>query len=152
MNARWQRREYWWAWIFTRELECVLDSSALVAGVTTLGDLGVIVFIQEGQYVIAIRNPDIDDRNLGVNRTLSDEFSFDHSSIQSESDWEQLTARYLSEAAALSDMIEQLPEETIWSDFTDEKYGSYYRNLHGIVEHTHYHLGQISLVKKMLVS
>jgi uncharacterized damage-inducible protein DinB len=81
-----------------------------------------------------------------------DEFSFDHSSIQSESDWEQLTARYLSEAAALSDMIEQLPEETIWSDFTDEKYGSYYRNLHGIVEHTHYHLGQISLVKKMLVS
>jgi len=79
-----------------------------------------------------------------------DEFSFNHASIQSEKDWEQLIARYLNEAKELSDLIEQLPEETLWSDFTDEKYGSYYRNLHGIIEHTHYHLGQISLVKKML--
>jgi len=81
-----------------------------------------------------------------------DEFSFNHASIQSEKDWEQLIARYLNEAKELSDLIEQLPEETLWSDFTDEKYGSYYRNLHGIIEHTHYHLGQISLVKKILAA
>ncbi|MGN6163930.1 MAG: hypothetical protein ACTHOF_05245 [Flavisolibacter sp.] len=34
--------------------------------------------------------------------------------------------------------------------FVDEKYGTYYRNLQGIIEHTHYHLGQIVLIKKLL--
>jgi hypothetical protein len=35
---------------------------------------------------------------------------------------------------------------SIWN----AKYGNYYRNLHGIIEHTHYHLGQIVLIKKLL--
>jgi len=34
----------------------------------------------------------------------------------------------------------------------EEKYGNYYRNFHGIIEHCHYHLGQIVLIKKMLLS
>jgi hypothetical protein len=29
-----------------------------------------------------------------------------------------------------------------------EKYGNYYRNIHGIIEHIHYHLGQIVLIEK----
>ena len=29
-------------------------------------------------------------------------------------------------------------------------HGNYYRNLHSIIEHTYYHLGQISLIKKIL--
>ncbi len=47
-------------------------------------------------------------------------------------------------------LIAQLPEGKLWEDFADKKYGSYYRNLQGIIEHTHYHLGQIVLIKKML--
>jgi len=35
-------------------------------------------------------------------------------------------------------------------DFTDEKYGTYQRNLIGILEHSYYHLGQIVLIKKLL--
>ena len=34
-------------------------------------------------------------------------------------------------------------------EFFHEKYGNYYRNLHGVIEHAHYHLGQIALIKKM---
>jgi hypothetical protein len=30
------------------------------------------------------------------------------------------------------------------------KYGNYFRNIAGVVEHTHYHLGQIALIKKLL--
>ncbi len=44
--------------------------------------------------------------------------------------------------------IEQLPESKLWETFSDEKYGNYYRNIHGIIEHIHYHLGQIVLIKK----
>ena len=31
-----------------------------------------------------------------------------------------------------------------------EKYGNYFRNLTGIIEHLHYHLGQIVLIKKLI--
>ncbi len=47
--------------------------------------------------------------------------------------------------------IEQLPESKLWETFSDEKYGNYYRNIHGIIEHSHYHLGQIVLIKKILL-
>ena len=47
-------------------------------------------------------------------------------------------------------LIEGLPEDAIWSDFDNGKYGNYYRNLQGIVEHAHYHLGQIVVIKKLL--
>ena len=35
--------------------------------------------------------------------------------------------------------------------FTDKKYGTYQRNLDAMIEHSNYHLGQISLIKKMLL-
>lgn len=53
-------------------------------------------------------------------------------------------------AEAAARIIEQLPESQLWETFADEKYGNYYRNLHGAIEYAHYHLGQIVLVKKLL--
>lgn len=78
-----------------------------------------------------------------------DELSFTHN-LQNQEDWDAHVHSYLEEAEELAGLIENLSEEEIYSDFTDSKYGSYYRNLHGIVEHTHYHLGQISLIKKFI--
>ncbi len=34
--------------------------------------------------------------------------------------------------------------------FIEKKYGSYLRNIEGVIEHSYYHLGQISLIKKMI--
>ena len=79
-----------------------------------------------------------------------DKFSFDLPSITSQADWENLLAKTWSDAETLANLIEQLPESRLWEDFSDNKYGNYYRNLHGIIEHCHYHLGQIVLIKKLL--
>jgi uncharacterized damage-inducible protein DinB len=79
-----------------------------------------------------------------------DELSFDHLAIQSQQDWELLRDGALDDAERLSTFIEQLPDEKWWDVFEQEKYGNYYRNINGIIEHTHYHLGQIALIKKML--
>ncbi len=79
-----------------------------------------------------------------------DKYSFDHPPINSQEDWENFLAAVWSDAEALADLIEQLPDEKLGEDFVDAKYGSYYRNLHGIIEHAHYHLGQIVVVKKMM--
>ena len=80
----------------------------------------------------------------------SDKYSFDLPAITSEDDWQKLVAKALSEAELFAQQIEKLDELKLFQDFTDPKYGNYYRNLHGIIEHTHYHLGQISLIKKIL--
>ncbi|MBL7708987.1 MAG: DinB family protein [Chitinophagaceae bacterium] len=80
----------------------------------------------------------------------SDKFSFDVPAIHSQEDWDQLVATTLSDAEQFAALVEQLPESRFKEVFVDEKYGSYHRNMYGIIEHTHYHLGQIVLIKKIL--
>jgi hypothetical protein len=82
--------------------------------------------------------------------TGSDKYSFDHPSIESRQDWEKLLDKIWADAENFANLIEQLPDSTLWEDFSDGKYGNYYRNIQGIIEHTHYHLGQIVLIKKLL--
>ena len=79
-----------------------------------------------------------------------DKYSFDVPPIQSQEDWEKLLAKTWKDAEAFITLVEQLSENKLSETFADEKYGNYYRNLHGVIEHTHYHLGQIILVKKLL--
>ena len=80
-----------------------------------------------------------------------DKYSFDHPPILSENDWKKLLNKVWTDAENFASLIEQLPEPMLWEDFSDKKYGNYYRNLHGIIEHLHYHLGQIVLIKKILL-
>ncbi len=79
-----------------------------------------------------------------------DEFSFSHPPITCQEDWDRMVQKTLQEAELFEHLVEQLPEQKLWEDFADKKYGSYYRNIHGIIEHTHYHLGQIALIKKLV--
>lgn len=88
----------------------------------------------------------------GETLNAKDEYSFAHPPINSQEDWEKLLNKAWAEAEHFANLVEQLPESKILEDFTDKKYGNYYRNLHGIIEHTHYHLGQIVLIKKILLS
>lgn len=81
----------------------------------------------------------------------SDKFSFDHPPILSQEQWLDLLRKTWLEADNFTALVEQLPENRLWENFTDEKYGSYYRNIQGIIEHTHYHLGQIVLIKKIIL-
>jgi hypothetical protein len=81
---------------------------------------------------------------------IKDKFSFDLPPILSREDWEKLLDKTWADAEHFASLVEQLPESKLWEDFTDSKYGNYYRNFHGIIEHLHYHLGQIVLVKKIL--
>lgn len=80
----------------------------------------------------------------------SDKFSFDCPTITSQEEWEHLVQKALDEAEQFAKEIEKLEESKLFEVFSDEKYGNYFRNLLGIIEHTHYHLGQIALIKKMI--
>jgi len=79
-----------------------------------------------------------------------DKYSFDHPPIRSQKDWEELLEKTWSDAESLAITIEQMPESRLGEAFVDQKYGNYYRCIHGPIEHCHYHLGQIALIRSIL--
>lgn len=81
----------------------------------------------------------------------NDKYSFDYPPIQCQQDWEKLVTKTLTDAETFASLVEKLPERKLGEPFEDEKYGNYYRNIHGIIEHIHYHLGQIVLIKKIIL-
>jgi hypothetical protein len=83
--------------------------------------------------------------------TGSDKYSFDHPTIQSQEDWQKLVDKIFADAETLALLVEQLPESKLLENFWDGKYGNCYRNITGVIEHNHYHLGQIVLIKKLLL-
>ena len=86
----------------------------------------------------------------GAPLDASDKYSFNHPAILSQEDWDALLNKTWTDAENFASLLELLPEAKLGEIFADEKYGNYYRNIHGIIEHIHYHLGQIVLIKKIL--
>lgn len=83
--------------------------------------------------------------------TGKDELSWQLPPIESELDWIGMQQQIWDKAEKAALLIEQLPDAQLTKDFIDPKYGTVYRNIAGIVEHLHYHLGQIVLIKKLLL-
>ena len=87
----------------------------------------------------------------GESLNASDKYSFDLPPIQSSEDWKKLLNKAWNDADNFANLVEQLPDDKLWETFVNEKYGNYYRNIHGVIEHCHYHLGQMVLIKKLLL-
>jgi len=83
--------------------------------------------------------------------TAHDNDSFDHPRIESPGDWESLLNETWSDVETLTTIVELLPESKLLDTFSEEKYGNYYVNIHGLIEHGYYHLGQIVWIKKYLL-
>jgi hypothetical protein len=88
----------------------------------------------------------------GGSLEIRDKYSFDFPPIQSQNEWENFLNKFWNDAEEFASLVEQMPEEKLKEVFVDEKYGTYQRNVDGIIEHSYYHLGQIVLLKKILVS
>lgn len=81
---------------------------------------------------------------------ISDKYSFDLPGIKTEQDWNQLVSTFLHNATIFASKVEQMEDTLFDQPFVDEKYGSYQRNIEGVIEHSYYHLGQVSLIRKMI--
>lgn len=81
---------------------------------------------------------------------ISDKYSFDLPPINSEIEWSNLVAEFISNSEKFADKVEQMHDKIFDQPFIDEKYGTILRNIEGVIEHSYYHLGQISLIKKMI--
>ncbi|MBT8231747.1 MAG: DUF1572 domain-containing protein [Saprospiraceae bacterium] len=81
---------------------------------------------------------------------ISDKFSFEMPPLNHDSDWIQLKSNILKNAENFALAIEQMSDTKLESVFLDKKYGTYRRNIEGMIEHCYYHLGQIVLIRKMI--
>jgi len=134
-------------WIANTNLKAELSDVSWEQATTkvdSLNTIAVLVF-HINYYVAGILNV-----LEGGSLDIRDKYSFDLPTMESGEDWEKLLTKLWRDAEKLAERVEQMPEEKLWEPFVDEKYGNYYRNIQGMIEHSYYHLGQIVLIKKML--
>lgn len=81
---------------------------------------------------------------------ISDKYSFDLPEIVSEQQWKTLVSRFLANAERFVDTVAKMDDQLFDQAFMEERYGTYLRNMEGVIEHSYYHLGQIVLIRKMI--
>ncbi len=82
---------------------------------------------------------------------IRDKYSFDMPPVTNEEDWANLRSTLLSNAEKFAQHMEQLTDEKLESPFVKEAYGNYRRNMEVMIEHAYYHMGQIAIIKKMIL-
>lgn len=88
----------------------------------------------------------------GEELAIHDKFSFDLSESFNEKDWNDLVFQLISNSERFAEHVETMTNDQLNAVFVDAKYGDYRRNIEGVIEHSYYHLGQVSLIKKMILS
>jgi len=86
----------------------------------------------------------------GGNLEIKDSYSFDFLPIETQQEWELFLSKFWNDAEEFAALVEKMPEERLTEVFVEEKYGTYQRNIEGMIEHSYYHLGQIVVIKKLI--
>jgi uncharacterized damage-inducible protein DinB len=135
-------------WIANTNYKAQLESITWEQAVQKVGNLNSIAALT---FHINYYMEGILDVVNGGNLDIHDQYSFEVGDMQSDEDWQNLVNRFLKNAEAFCKQVAILPDYRLDQTFVDEKYGTYLRNLEGVIEHSYYHLGQISLIKKLIV-
>jgi len=133
-----------WTYVW---MQPVLEDITWEEATQKIGDCNTIAeLVYHIHYYILKTIPVFDGQPLDAH----DKYSFDAPSINSSEDWNHLIETTYTEVQKMIDHLNEMPESRIWEFMTEEKYGTWYRNIHGIIEHGHYHFGQIVLLKKLI--
>jgi uncharacterized damage-inducible protein DinB len=98
---------------------------------------------------LSFYNDVVTKRLFGNIPVIGESNGFDVPAIVSEEDWKKLKDRNIKSAAELAAAVRAFPENKLF-ELTVTGTSTHYKMLHGIVEHAHYHLGQIVLLKNLI--
>lgn len=134
-------------WVANTNYKKVLEAISYKKATTKVNSLNTIAVLtfHINYYVAGVLNV-----FEGGKLEIRDKYSFDAPKITSESEWISLKNTLFTNAEKFANYIESLSETELENVFVDEKYGTYYRNIEGMIEHSYYHLGQISLINKLI--
>ena len=134
-------------WIANTNYKDQLSNVTWKQATTKIGSLNTIAALAYHiNYYIAGLLKFFEDGTLEIR----DKYSFDLPPIESKEDWENLLNKMWANAEKFANQVELMSDEQLEAIFVDEKYGNYRRNIEGVIEHSYYHLGQISLIRKMI--
>jgi hypothetical protein len=88
-------------------------------------------------------------RAHGLPTEIGPDNGFDGLELQTETDWAELQADNLRSAHELAEAIRSVDVAQLEAPILPA-YGSVYKNLQGTVEHIHYHLGQLVVLKNLV--
>lgn len=74
---------------------------------------------------------------------------FDVPVLSSGESWQQLKEDTFSSFIKLAEEVEAMPEGKLF-ELTPSGSATFYKTLHGVVEHAHYHMGQMMIIKKLI--
>ncbi|MEM9052802.1 MAG: DinB family protein [Bacteroidota bacterium] len=134
-------------WIANTNYKMQIESVTWKGAIEKVGSLNTIAMLtfHINYYLEGILNV-----LNGGDLEIRDKYSFDLPPIKSEANWIDLRERFLENSKLFVEAVRELTDEKLQEPFVDEKYGTYQRNIDGVIEHSYYHLGQISLIKKMI--
>jgi len=134
-------------WIANTNYKNQLSDVSWEQAVTRVGSLNTIAMLtfHIHYYIAGVKNV-----LEGGELEIKDQFSFDLPSIESQEQWEELLNKLWTDSEKFAVLVGQIPDDKIDEVFVDEKYGTYRRNIDGMIEHAYYHLGQITLIRKLL--
>lgn len=134
-------------WIAHTNYKKILSEVDQAMATTKIGNLNTIAMLTyHVNYFLEGLLPVLDGGALDI----QDKYSFDLPPIKTEADWQKLVNDLLSNAEKFIEKVRSLSDEKLLGPFVDEKYGTYLRNMEGVIEHSYYHLGQVALIKKQL--
>lgn len=135
-------------WIANTNFKEVIESVTWEQATQKVGSLNTIAALtyHVNYYLAGILNV-----LKGGELLIKDKYSFDLPPIASESDWKRLVVDFLSNAEVIVAEVAIIPDRQLDVIFVDKKYGTYLRNIEGVIEHSYYHLGQVSLIRKLLL-
>ncbi len=135
-------------WIANTNLKEQISSTSWEQAMERIGSLNTIALLtfHVNYYLKGVLNV-----FQGGKLEIKDKYSFDMPEISSETDWLKLVDEFVNNAENFINHVENM-DDSLWTQpFVKEEYGSYLRNIEAQIEHSYYHLGQISLIKKLII-
>lgn len=137
---------HWIANVNFREIIESLDKEQATTRIADINTIALLTF-HLNYYLAGLINV-----FKGGSLDIRDKYSFDLPEVRSEDQWKALVSEFISNAGIFADWVENMDETILDQPFVDPKYGTYQRNIEGIIEHSYYHLGQASLIRKMILA
>ena len=134
-------------WIANTNYKDQLSNVTWDQATTKIGSLNTIAALtfHINYYIAGVLNV-----FKGGTLEIKDKYSFDLPEITSQEEWEAMLNDLFTNSEQFANYVELMPGGKLEEPFVDEQYGNYRRNIEGMIEHCYYHLGQISLIKKLI--
>lgn len=100
-------------------------------------------------YHMTFYNKAVCTRLRGEEPTINDANGFDLPPLKDENDWIRLKQDAFIAARELADRIKTFADDRLPEENPPGK-GTFYKKLHGVIEHNYYHLGQIVILKNLI--